>query len=60
MARKFNRLTLAAICLGLLISSLSVPSVKADTVNKSGKEVRNVIILIPDGMSVTATTLARW
>jgi len=38
-----------------------VLAVNADTsANDSGKQVKNVILLIPDGMSITHTTIARW
>ncbi|MFC6333826.1 alkaline phosphatase [Paenibacillus septentrionalis] len=41
-----------------LAVGLAVPQTSAE--ETSGGQVKNVIILIPDGMSVGATTLTRW
>lgn len=42
-----------------LTAGLAIPSVVAEEA-EAKTEVKNVIILIPDGMSVGATTLTRW
>lgn len=47
------RLTaLGLICVGTTLATAGVPEVV--------KPARNIIIMIPDGMSVSGTTLARW
>lgn len=45
----------------LLTASLAIPTAVAEeTSTASNNQVKNVIILIPDGMSTGATTLTRW
>jgi len=60
--KKIIRLTLAGtIAIGTLAagSIMNVNEVKAE-VKKSGKQPKNVIFMVIDGTSSSATTLARW
>ncbi|MCX7709146.1 MAG: alkaline phosphatase [Clostridia bacterium] len=43
-----------------LILVLGLTAAPAVNAAESPKKVKNVIVMIPDGMSVTGTTLARW
>lgn len=55
----FGKKAVTVLSALVLTAGLAIPSVFAEE-TKSKTEVKNVIILIPDGMSVGATTLTRW
>ncbi|AOT70432.1 alkaline phosphatase [Geosporobacter ferrireducens] len=55
MLNNKKRLSLLLVVL-LLIMTLSTVGVQAN----EKAEIKNVILLIPDGMNITSTTLARW
>jgi alkaline phosphatase len=44
----------------LIFLALAAGSVMAQTALAPSGKTKNIILMIPDGMSVTATTLARW
>lgn len=54
--KSLTRIVATVLSLGICVTSFNFTSKAAETPN----ETKNVIILIPDGMSVTDTTLARW
>lgn len=56
--RKLKKGLLIGLSLSLLVSSLTLTN--AATQNVQNTEIKNVIFLIPDGMSTAGTTLARW
>ena len=51
-----KKLLTLALCIGIGVTGVPYTSVAAETQNQT----KNVIIMIPDGMSTTDTTLARW
>lgn len=54
----------ASLCMALVIAAslFSSPThaISAENPYVIPKKVKNVIVMIPDGMSVAGTTLARW
>lgn len=58
LKRIFKTGVALALSLSLLSSQLIWAGV--NTAEAAGKKVKNVIMMIPDGMSVDGTTLARW
>ncbi|MGI2297386.1 alkaline phosphatase [Paenibacillus sp. GXUN7292] len=55
---KFSKRAVLLLSALVLTAGLTIPSVSA--AEETTSQVKNVIILIPDGMSVGATTLTRW
>lgn len=56
MTKTMKRIPAILVIVLLLLVSVSVPLASA----ASAPAVKNVILMIPDGMSVGGTTLARW
>ncbi|MDK2810801.1 MAG: alkaline phosphatase [Petroclostridium sp.] len=57
MTKNFKKILSAILCLALVLSVIASFSNAAIAEQAT---VKNVIILIPDGMSIAGTTLARW
>lgn len=57
--KKANKLIIATAAMAMIISSLGI-NPKANLANAADSDRPNVILLIGDGMSTSATTFARW
>lgn len=57
--RKLEKSLLVMLSICIIISSTTLSNAAGSNANASN-EIKNVILLIPDGMSTTGTTLARW
>lgn len=57
-----SKKNLLALVLGVIIvfGGTSVSAAEKNTKAASGKKIKNVIVMIPDGMSVGGYSLARW
>lgn len=57
--KKLAKSLLVMLSICIIISSTTLSNAAGSNANASS-EIKNVILLIPDGMSTTGTTLARW